>query len=224
MGLVAYNPNDPEQNAFLASLARGETGGGTGSQWVGYGGIDLSNAPTGPYGFPQWSGDRTKAGPTHAAGYYQFQPGTWEDVASRYNLDFRNPADQHAGAWYLAQETYQARAGRSLDADLDAGQYSYIEGALVDVWPSVTGNGANPFGLVAGMGDDWTSGDAPWPQSIIRGAGEAADSIGSFFTRGGLIIVGAVIVFVALWFLLADNGTVPSPQKVAGSAVRAITG
>jgi hypothetical protein len=225
---AAYDPNDPEQNAFLAALARGESGGGSGSQWIGFGGVDLSKAVAGAFGFPQWGGSRTEAGPTHAAGIYQFQPGTWENIARRFNLDFRNTADQHAGAWYLAEETYRANTGgRSLNADLDAGEHRYLEDALANVWPSVTGNGANPGGLVQAM-------EIPLPgpfdlgrragQAIAGGASEVGGNIASFFTRGGLVLVGAVVVFVALWFILADNGVVQGPGQLAKAAANAATG
>lgn len=225
MALTAYNPNDPEQDAFLQALARGESGGGSGSLWVGFGGIDLSNANRDPYGFPVWGGSSTSAGPTHAAGTYQFQPGTWRDVASRYGLDFSRQSDQNAGAWYLAEETYYNRTGRSLDADLDAGDFGRLESSLASIWPSVTGNGANPQGLVAaltggGGQDGKTYGDTG--KTEVQERRSLMDNVASFFSRGGLIIVGAVVVFVALWFILADTGVVPSPTQVAKSAASAV--
>ena len=112
MAIAGYNPNDATQSKFLSSLALGETGNASNSYTMGYGGVDLSSAELGTHGFPTWSGDSSAN--THAAGTFQFQPGTWSDIASKYNLDFSNPQDQNAGAWYLAQQTYAAKTGGDL--------------------------------------------------------------------------------------------------------------
>lgn len=214
-GLTAYDPNNPTQGRFLAALARGESGGGTGSSWLGFGGIDLSNAPTDQYGFPLWSG----VGNTHAAGTFQFQPRTWADVASRYGLDFHSPADQSAGAWYLAEETYSHNTGgRSLEQDLQSGDTSRVQSALASVWPSVTGNGANPGGLVSAFlkgGGSSSSGGSAAP-----GGGGIMDAIVNIVQRFGLVIIGGIIVLVALWSLLSSQGLVPSPKEVASGAIK----
>ncbi len=204
--LVAYDPNDPEQARFLSALALGETGGGTGSAWIGYGGADLSGVARDQWGFPQWNG----VGNTHAAGTFQFQPATWRDVASRYGLNFENPLDQQAGAWYLAQETYLSKTGRSLDSDLNTGNVGQLEEALANVWPSVTGNGAAPQGLERNfldgvgqaLGNLLSNGGLP---GRIGTTGGGFD-IQNIFQRGGLIILGGVIVLVALWVVLANTG------------------
>ncbi len=216
-GSVAYNPSDPTQQAFLSSLALGETGNASGAWTQGFGGTNLSGAPTDQYGFPQWSG----LGNTHAAGTYQFQPGTWDTIAQTYGLNFSNPSDQNAGAWYLAQQTYAQATGGSLIDALKSGNFQTIQAALKNVWPSVTGSGSAPQGLAndlaAGIGASNITGSTP-AQAANAAASATAGSGGTgvvatienFFVRGGLIIIGGIIIVVALWYLMGS----PSPEKL----------
>ena len=135
---IAFNPSDPLQQKFLSALALGESGTGSQSSMMGVGGTDLSGLPTDQYGFPEWSG----SGNSHAAGIFQFQPSTWDSLASTYGLNFSNTSDQEAGAWILAQQ-----ADPSLYSQLQSGDYGAVQGALSGIWPSVAGNGAAPQGL-----------------------------------------------------------------------------
>lgn len=214
---AAYDPYNVTQNRFLSALSLGEAPGGLGGLFIGTGGTDLSDAPTDQYGFPQWGG----FGNSHAAGWFQFQPGTWEDYAKPYNLNFRNPDDQKAAAWYLAQDTYKLKTGRDLSAALEAGDYQSVQNSLVDVWPSVTGNKAAPGGLAAslaqGRGNEiGTTGTispntTPFPGNLMTAL---MPSAAGGFARIGLLIVGSVIILIALWALLSQTGVVPGPEKV----------
>lgn len=203
---VAYNAYDTVQQSFLNALAQGESGGFSNAPTLGYGGADLSGAPTDQYGFPQWSG----VGNTHAAGIYQFQPGTWDSVASQFGLNFQNPQDQAAGAWYTAQQ-----ADPTLENDLQSGNYSKVQSLLAKIWPSVIGSPTSPQGLTGALG----AGNSP---DVVAGPSTATTSatpdqssanpfaiIENWFLRGGLIIVGGIVVIVALYFLLAKEGYVP---------------
>lgn len=146
-GIVAFDPNDPTQRSFLSALALGETGNSSYAATEGFGGANLENSPTNQYGFPQWEG----SGTTHAAGIFQFQPGTWDSLASQFNLNFGNVSDQEAGGWYLAQQAYQGKTGRSLYDDLSSGNLGSVNSALQSIWPSVAGNAAAPQGLAASL-------------------------------------------------------------------------
>lgn len=218
---VAYNPYDPAQASFLSALKLGESSG-PGAYTQGTGGTDLSNAPTNQYGFPEWGG----FGNSHAAGAYQFQPATWEQYGSEYNLNFRNPGDQNAAAWYLAQDTYKAKTGGELSSALAAGDYSPVQSALAKVWPSVTGNGASPglaTALSSGQGGGLSGGTNPI-SADTSGGSDPFKAIGNQFVRIGLIAVGSLVLLVALWYLLAQTGAVPSPSdaaKVAGKVALA---
>jgi muramidase (phage lysozyme) len=143
---IAYNPDDPTQQSFLASIRQGEVGGAStaSSYQEGYGGVSTAGSSTDSYGFPQWSGSSTADGPTHAAGSYQFEPSTWDSVAAAHNLNFQNPQDQDAAAWYLAQDQYSSKTGGSLEGALQAGDYSSVQSAEASTWPSVNGNGSSP--------------------------------------------------------------------------------
>jgi len=57
---------------------------------IGYGGVDLSNAPRDQYGFPIWSGVRG----SHAAGAYEFQPETWAKYAGPLGIHDFSPQSQ----------------------------------------------------------------------------------------------------------------------------------
>lgn len=233
---VAYNPDDPLQAGFLSALSLGETSNVANSATIGTGGRDLSNlinsGQVDQYGFPQWGGN----GGSTAAGTYQFIGSTWDTIAQEYHLDFNHPGDQAMGAWQLAQQT-----DPNLYAELQAGNYSAIQDKLKNVWTSVTGNGAAPQGLAvdiaanvntnskAQAAQTATNNSSGGTQSGASGSGNAADSSHGFawynpgtwagaavgtFTQGALIVIGAVIIFVGLWWLLASQGVVPSAKQV----------
>lgn len=153
---VGYNPADRLQAAFLRVLRLGETGNAANASTVGYGGTDLAgtiaSGNVDQYGFPIWTG----LGNSHAAGMYQFQPGTWDAVASEHHLIFSHPEDQSAAAWYYAQQV-----DPSISAELAAGDYSSIQRKLQSVWPSVTGNAANPAGLANELASLLANDNAP---------------------------------------------------------------
>lgn len=216
---IAYNPADPLQQKFLSALALGESGGST-NLFLGTGGTDLTGSSTDQFGFPIWNGQ----GNSHAAGPYQFQPGTWKAIASKYGLNFGNAADQNAAAWYDAQQVYAAKTGGSLETALQGGNYSSIQSALSSEWTSVTGNGAAPQGLAA----DLAAGvGAAIPSGSSSGTGTPAGSSGAsgwiaeiqnIFVRFGLVAIGGLIVAIALWALVSHYTDIPSPAD-AGRAL-----
>lgn len=257
--LVAYNPDDPIQAAFLASLAEGESGGSSYALTEGVGGTNLSGDPTDEYGFPEWSG----FGDSQAAGIYQFEPSTWDSLAAEYNLNFGSAADQSEGAWYLAQQTYATdNGGASLYTALQNGNIGTVQSSLASVWPSVTetsfttdlanaltgtpttteaataeassgGLGSflskwydNTLGLAGtalgtgGAGGLLSPGVGTF--NALTGGTETSGSSGSgwaaeienWFLRFGLIVIGVVVILVALWMLLSQEG-----RKVARSVV-----
>lgn len=201
---VAYNPNDTWQQRFLSALSLGESGG---NYNVGTGGTDLSGTATDQYGFPIWGGTITAQGPSHAAGAFQFQPGTWAQIASAHGLNFQNAADQNAGAWYLAEDQYSKfTGGGSLEDALSSGNFMTIQQALAGTWTSVTGNAANPQGLAASIAGGVGAVLAPGSTATASGntPGLLSDPVGalsSYFTRGAMIFVGALILLVAIWEL-----------------------
>jgi muramidase (phage lysozyme) len=246
--LVGYNSDDPYQTGFLNALALGETGGAQGSAMMGVGGSNLSGDPTDQYGFPVWEGE----GNSHAAGTYQFQPGTWDTIAGQLGLTSFSPSNQDEAAWTLAEQTYYQQTGQSLESALQAGNYSSVQSALKNVWPSVTGNQANPTGLssvlsnyISGSNTAIAANDqagsttspstsdltSPGSGTAVEGAdpngfsakiagaggGILSSVIGgteNLFERGGLLLIGAIVIIAALWALLADRGYVPSPKKL----------
>jgi muramidase (phage lysozyme) len=233
--MVGYNSSDPYQTGFLAAIATGETGAASGNTMTGYGGANLAGDPTDQYGFPSWTG----MGNTHAAGTYQFQPGTWDTIASKYGLNFGSASDQSAGAWYLAQQQYSAATGgQSLETALQQGNYSSIQSALGSTWTSVKGNANLPQGLATALGgfisnatsaggatgaatgaaSAGTAGGSAPPSGSGSGGGLVSWALGGLsdiFARGGLIVLGVVVIAIALYALLVQQGYAPSPKQIA---------
>lgn len=198
---VAYNPSDSLQSRFLGAIRATESNG---DYHVGYSNVDLSGYPVDAYGFPQWGGKTTSSGPTHAAGAYQFQPGTWKSVASKYNLNFQSKADQDAGAWYLAQSDYTARTGRSLTDDLATGSYAKVASALKTTWTSISAGS-----VAKGMSSELQPGpsnEGSTPSLISDPIG----AISTYFVRGGMVLVGSVILAIALWAMLSRANVLPN--------------
>lgn len=116
----------PEGKGLLTTLASYESKGDYG---VLYGGGHFTGDQ-----FPQWAGRDN----SHAAGAYQFQPGTFADVQrARPDIKDFSPANQDRAAWYLAQRDYHARTGRDLTVDLkDPKQAQNIANTLQPTWTS----------------------------------------------------------------------------------------
>lgn len=199
MSVTAYDPADPQQAAFISAIVGGENAGG--NPWLGTGGTDLSRAATGAYGFPQWGGISTSAGPSHAAGLGQFQPGTWSRIASAFGLNFSNPSDQRAGIWYLAQQDYSARAGGGL-TDALASSPSGVAATLAPTWTSLRGSGADAFAsrYSAALGGAPNTPGASTPAGV-PGASKIGALIGSLASRVGLGVVGLLFMVGAFWLL-----------------------
>lgn len=224
---VAYDPNDTTQLSFLAALGLGESGSANGYS-TGYGGVSTSGAPTDQYGFPTWGGSSTAAGPTHAAGEFQFQPSTWDAIASQFGLNFQNPQDQNAGAWYTAESTYYSATGGDLETALKSGNYASVQQALESVWPSVNGNQSSPQGLAYALANGQGGSISTDPTNTGQ-TSSGSNPVGTFggaiagaLVQPALLVVGAVIVLVALWQLLSSTtGAVPGPVDTARAVGRA---
>jgi len=65
-----------------------------GNPYAGYGGADLSKAPLDETGFPIWNGNKGPRGISHAAGLYQFEPGTWHKYATELGIKDFSPESQ----------------------------------------------------------------------------------------------------------------------------------
>lgn len=232
MPKVAYDPNNALQNSFLGALSLSEVGNDPNGLYRGTGGRDLSGAERDEYGFPQWSGIVSNGKPSHAAGFFQFQPRTWESYAKTYDLDFQDAQDQKAAAWYLAQDTYARETGGDLSGALQAGDYASVEAALgKDQWIGARGKLAAflsggktaplPSGAAGGgedtSGFDWRRFN-PFRNPFKPLDGEPADD--GLLPRVALFVVGVLVLLVAAWWLLSSAGVVPSAGSVAKTAVK----
>lgn len=150
--IIPYDPSDRWQAALLSAIALGETGGRKDAMWLGVGGVDLRACPRNSHGFPIWAGRHFPTGASHAAGVFQFEPATWERIASQYGLDFTIQADQYEGAWYLAQHDFYVRTKRNLRFALIAGSFQAVQAGLVATWQSAGGHSGYE-GLAAALQD-----------------------------------------------------------------------
>lgn len=123
----------PEAQGFLNTIASGESGG---DYHKLYGGGQFKDDSQ----FPDWGGVQLPSGEmTHAAGRYQFQPGTWKEAADALGLKDFSPQSQDKAAWWLAQRDYKARTGRDLLTDLknpDPRMQAFIAEKLQPTWTS----------------------------------------------------------------------------------------
>lgn len=218
--MVPYNPNDPLQQELLATIAAGESGGQSNPYFVGVGGpgqapTDLSgDTNLDQYGFPQWGG----YGNSHAAGAYQFQPGTWDRIAAQFGLNFQDPTNQDAGAWYLAQQTYaQQTGGNDLETALANGNLSGITSALSGQWTSLaTGSPGSQTGLV-GQGLQQAAGAgnniAGVPTDIIGKLQLWASNLGLSLVW---VVIGIVFLIGGLWIMARDSGVLDKVKDAAG--------
>jgi len=100
-----------------------------------------------------------------AAGRYQFLGSTWDEVKKEAGLPDFSPDSQDAGAWHLANKTYQQRTGRDLTQDLQAAKgdpnaVRQIGQALSKVWTSLPG-GQEPNRATASFASRYDGGGAP---------------------------------------------------------------
>lgn len=136
----------PAARSFLDALAGPESAG---AYDVIYGGSKFSDFADHPRRAVTITSGPNKGQTSSAAGKYQFLGSTWDDQAARLGLTDFSPANQDAAAWNLASETYKAKTGRELLADLEAGDTSRVASALNDQWTSLPGgieqSGASKF-------------------------------------------------------------------------------
>jgi muramidase (phage lysozyme) len=118
-------------SALLSLIREKESGGKYG---VLYGGQTVSDLSS----FPQWEGKQGPAGPSHAAGAYQFEPATWAEASKATGVTDFSPASQDKNALWLASTTYRNKTGRDLSADLESGRTQDVKEALKGQWPSIT--------------------------------------------------------------------------------------
>lgn len=85
---------------------------------------------------PNVIGMRTSAGPSTAAGRYQFVFSTWRDLQKKYPGQFTDfsPATQDRAAWRYAQDVFKERTGRDLSEALRSGNIKTVQNALRKIW------------------------------------------------------------------------------------------
>ncbi len=88
----AFEGQYSQDTASAASLVKKYES--KGNYNIGVGGTDLSSASRDENGFPIWAGVQTPKGITHAAGAYQFQPGTWATYAKPLGIKDFSPESQ----------------------------------------------------------------------------------------------------------------------------------
>lgn len=169
--------------------------------------------------FPDWPGVGSPV--SHAAGRYQFEPATWQDVldANPAITDF-SPAAQDRGAWWLAQRDYFARAKRSLIDDLRAGFLTALTPALRRTWTSLNDQLPTRYRAalqflsapLVGNGAGAVDGPRPSPDAgasgpPATGAGAGSISSGQAMMLGGVSasMLATTIQWLCHWPIMAPN-------------------
>lgn len=115
-----------EATAFLAAIADGEA-----RAWnLLFGGGTFHSYDQ----FPDWPGVRVNGNMTHAAGRFQFQPGTWAHIAAKLGLTNYGKRAQVLGAWENGQEVYRRKTGAELRDALIAGDLDGVQSELQSEW------------------------------------------------------------------------------------------
>ncbi|HEX3862096.1 MAG TPA: glycoside hydrolase family protein [Stellaceae bacterium] len=125
----------PEQRALLDTIAGPESSGAYNIRW---------NGPNGGAYFDSYAQHPNiavagPAGPSTAAGRYQFVNSTWQPIADTLGLKDFSPENQDKAAWYNASTVYQQKTGRDLLADLKAGKTQDVASALRGQWATLAG-------------------------------------------------------------------------------------
>jgi muramidase (phage lysozyme) len=122
-----------QTQAFLDTIASAEGTGGDYNIIVG------GKKFEGYEQHPNVVGLVTRAGPSTAAGKYQITKQTWDYLQKKYSdLEDFSPQNQDKAAFYLAKERYKANTkGRDLEADLAAGNTTYLREALQKTWTGI---------------------------------------------------------------------------------------
>lgn len=133
MKLIANQTLPREAQAFLMALYVGESGG---DYTILYGGSHFTAPPwvhpNRPIPIPGTDLHST------AAGAPQFLYSTWQTTAAANGFTDFSPANQDAGAWWLAQVDYHAKTGGSLLTVLQAGHLQGIAAVLKPTWTSLS--------------------------------------------------------------------------------------
>ena len=123
-----------EAKAFLDTISRYESPGY--DVIVGQGSYGAPAKFTDYTKHPNVIGMRTVAGPSTAAGRYQFVYSTWKALQQQYPGQFTDfsPITQDKAAWRYAQDVYKQRTGRDLLSTLKEGRVDLAKNALRNIW------------------------------------------------------------------------------------------
>ena len=200
------------QRAFLDALAIGESGGRYDILCGGGRFTDYSK-------FPQWEGFQGPDGISHAAGKYQFEPATWNEVATDLKLQDFSPKSQDAGAWSLANHVYQTKTGRDLLRDLTGNNTAFVVPALRSTWVSLGSSFDARFNREVIMLTGVTPPPAPSPTPAPPAPPAPSNEIPSTDSPQAITMVAAILRIILT--ILGSTGIVigtTSDQQITAVA------
>lgn len=211
-----------EAKALLDTIAGPES---RGKYDVIYGGSRFTDFSGHPRKYVTITSGPNKGKKSSAAGKFQILGSTYDAYAPKAGVTDFTPASQDAVAWEIAKDEYRRDTGRSLEADLAAGDISRVPGSLRNQWTSLPGGieqgiGTNAFAKAYNANLGYA---APVPAQRLAGRG--GGGIGGLFNgvldhlgnagQGALDMVGGTDMLSAY---APDGMTPPAVQAAEGLA------
>lgn len=197
----------PVGMAFLDAIAKSES---SGRYDVVYGGGRVGDLSRHPGKYVTIQSGPNKGKKSSAAGRYQFLERTWNQYANKLGLKDFSKKSQDRAAWELAKDTYKAKTGGDLQADLESGDPKAVAraaSALSGVWTSL------PKGIEQG-------------QTAKQFATNYATALSNYqetdFNRGGLLSPnpGGVMGAVAATLPESQKGKVTAAYQQAANTMK----
>ena len=182
LGMPVASGLKPYEQALLNAIASKESGGRYNVRYTPQGGATFEGYDSHPGIY-----ERGPAGPSSAAGRYQFVKSTWDSLPAEAKGDGKfTPENQDRAALWLARRDYASRGGGNLDDVLQ--QQGLTPSVLKTLAPTWAAFGGRPDGIIQAY-NDTLGGKVP---STTDGAGSGAgatsgsDSVSGDVTKPSL--------------------------------------
>lgn len=162
---------EPEQRALLDTIAGPESAGAYNVRYTPKGGVPFDSYASHPGIY-----EEGPAGPSSAAGRYQFVRSTFLPIQQQLGLPDFSPISQDKAGWANAATEYQRTTGRDLLADLKAGRTQDVGRALRGQWGTLAGAMPNYAANLAKYNSPAVANAAPGTVTIAANGGSGSSN------------------------------------------------